>query len=67
MEILTQILGLVLSLSILVILHETGHFIFARLFHTRVEKFYLFFNSKRGKQSTGWAGYPWEGMLRSQE
>ncbi len=35
---------LILSLSILVILHEFGHFFFARLFNTRVEKFYLFFN-----------------------
>lgn len=35
---------LILSLSILVVLHEFGHFIPARLFKTRVEKFYLFFN-----------------------
>ncbi len=35
---------LLLSLSILVILHEFGHFAFARLFKTRVEKFYLFFD-----------------------
>ena len=35
---------LLLSLSILVVLHEAGHFMFARLFKTRVEKFYLFFN-----------------------
>lgn len=35
---------LLLSLSILVVLHELGHFIPARLFKTRVEKFYLFFN-----------------------
>ena len=34
---------LILSLSILVVLHELGHFIPAKLFHTRVEKFYLFF------------------------
>ena len=32
------------SLSILVIIHELGHFLFARLFKVRVEKFYLFFN-----------------------
>ncbi len=37
-------LQLVLSLSILVIVHECGHFIFARIFGVRVEKFYLFFN-----------------------
>ncbi|MDR1103504.1 MAG: RIP metalloprotease RseP [Tannerella sp.] len=35
---------LVLSLSILVIVHEFGHFIFARWFKVRVEKFYLFFD-----------------------
>ena len=34
----------ILSFSILVVLHELGHFIPARLFGTRVEKFYLFFN-----------------------
>ena len=34
----------ILSFSILVVLHEIGHFIPARLFGTRVEKFYLFFN-----------------------
>ena len=44
MGILTQIVGLILSLSILVVLHEFGHFLFARVFKTRVEKFYLFFN-----------------------
>lgn len=37
-------LQLILSLSILVIIHEFGHFVFARLFKIRVEKFYLFFN-----------------------
>ena len=34
----------VLSLTILVILHECGHFFPARWFKTRVEKFYLFFD-----------------------
>lgn len=37
---------LLLSLSILVVLHELGHFIPAKLFKTRVEKFYLFFDVK---------------------
>lgn len=37
-------LQLILSLSILVVVHEFGHFLFARLFKIRVEKFYLFFN-----------------------
>ena len=33
-----------LCLSILIVLHEAGHFFAARLFNTKVEKFYLFFN-----------------------
>ena len=37
-------LQLILSLSILVVLHEFGHFFFARLFKVRVDKFYMFFN-----------------------
>ncbi len=44
MIVLIKILQLLLSLSILVIVHEFGHFLFARLFKTRVEKFYLFFD-----------------------
>jgi regulator of sigma E protease len=44
MEILIKGGQLLLSLTILVIFHEFGHFLFARLFKTRVEKFYLFFN-----------------------
>jgi len=44
MEILIKILQLLLSLSILVIIHEFGHFAAAKIFKTRVEKFYLFFN-----------------------
>lgn len=37
-------LQLIVSLSLLVIIHEFGHFLFARMFKVRVEKFYLFFN-----------------------
>jgi len=37
---------LLLSLSLLIILHELGHFIPAKLFKTRVEKFFLFFDVK---------------------
>lgn len=44
MDFLIKAAQLILSLSILVVLHELGHFIPARLFKTRVEKFYLFFN-----------------------
>jgi regulator of sigma E protease len=39
-----QVFYLILSLSILVILHEFGHYITARWFKCRVEKFYLFFD-----------------------
>lgn len=39
-----QVFYLILSLSILVVLHEFGHFITAKWFGCRVEKFYLFFN-----------------------
>ena len=42
--ILIKALQLILSLSLLVLVHEFGHFIFARLFKVRVEKFYLFFD-----------------------
>jgi len=44
MEFLIKAAQLIMSLSILVILHELGHFIPAKLFKTRVEKFYLFFD-----------------------
>ena len=44
MVILIKVVQLLLSLSILVIFHEFGHFIAARIFKTRVEKFYLFFD-----------------------
>lgn len=44
MSVLSIVAQLLLSLSILVVLHEMGHFIPAKLFKTRVEKFYLFFD-----------------------
>ncbi len=44
MDIWIKAAQFILSLSLLVILHEFGHFIPAKLFKTRVEKFYLFFN-----------------------
>lgn len=71
MGILTQALGLILSLSILVILHEFGHFAFARLFKTRVEKFYLFFNPwfelfkfKKGETEYGIGWLPLGGYVK---
>ena len=43
---LIKAIQLILSLSLLIVLHELGHFIPAKLFKTRVEKFYLFFDVK---------------------
>ncbi|MFO8054075.1 MAG: RIP metalloprotease RseP [Bacteroidales bacterium] len=71
MEIVIQILQLLLSLSILIILHEGGHFLFARLFNTRVEKFYLFFNPwfslfnfKKGQTEYGLGWLPLGGYVK---
>ncbi len=54
---------LFLALAILVTLHEFGHFIPAKLFKTRVEKFYLFFNPKfslfRYKKVKGVRQFSW--------
>ena len=54
---LIRALQLILSLSLLVIIHEMGHFLFARLFKTRVEKFCLFFDPWFNTPSAGcrWA------------
>ena len=48
MDILIKASQFIMSLSLLVILHEFGHFIPAKLFKTRVEKFYL---SRLSKQA----------------
>ena len=45
MEVFVKIAQLLVSLSILIVLHELGHFSLARLFKVRVEKFYLFFDA----------------------
>lgn len=45
MIVLIKILQVILALSILIIIHELGHFFFAKLFRIRVEKFYLFFDA----------------------
>ncbi len=50
--ILIKTLQLLISLSLLIALHEGGHFLFAKLFKTRVEKFYLFFDYKFALFST---------------
>lgn len=41
---LIKFLQVILALSILILVHEAGHFCFAKLFHIRVEKFFLFFD-----------------------
>ena len=46
MELLIKLSQFLLSLSLLIVLHELGHFIPAKIFKTRVEKFYLFFDVK---------------------
>jgi regulator of sigma E protease len=71
MGIVIQIGQFLLSLSILIILHELGHFIFARLFGTRIEKFYLFFDPwfslfkiKRGDTEYGVGWLPLGGYVK---
>jgi regulator of sigma E protease len=71
MEVLIKIAQLLLSLSILVIVHEFGHFFFAKLFKTRVEKFYLFFNPwfslfkfKKGETEYGIGWIPLGGYVK---
>ena len=69
--ILVKTAQLLLSLSILVILHEFGHYIFARIFKTRVEKFYLFFDPwfslfkvKKGETEYGIGWLPLGGYVK---
>ena len=45
MIVLLKILQVVLALGILIIIHESGHYFFAKIFHIKVEKFYLFFDA----------------------
>ena len=52
-----QTLQLIIAISLLVLIHELGHFFFARLFGIRVDKFYLFFDFgdiKLLSTKTGW-------------
>ena len=71
MTILIKILQFLLSLSILVIIHELGHFTFAKLFKARVEKFYLFFDPwfalvkrKKGETEYGIGWVPLGGYVK---
>jgi regulator of sigma E protease len=71
MTILIKILQFVMSLSILVVIHEFGHFTLAKIFKTRVEKFYLFFDPwfslfkyKRGETEYGIGWLPLGGYVK---
>jgi regulator of sigma E protease len=71
MTILIKILQFVMSLSILVIIHELGHFVLAKFFKTRVEKFYLFFDPwfslfkmKKGETEYGIGWLPLGGYVK---
>ena len=45
MVVLIKVIQVILALSILILIHEFGHFCFAKLFKIRVEKFYLLFDA----------------------
>lgn len=71
MDVFVKIVQLLLSLSILVLFHEFGHFLFAKLFKTRVEKFYMFFNPwfslfkfKKGETEYGIGWLPLGGYVK---
>ena len=70
---LIRALQLIMSLSLLVIIHEGGHFLFARLFKVRVEKFCLFFDpwshylnlsQRKVRQNMLSVGYLWGDMSK---
>jgi len=71
MEFWIKAAQLILSLSILIVLHELGHFLPARWFGTRVEKFYLFFDAgfslfkfKKGETEYGIGWIPLGGYVK---
>jgi len=71
MDVVIMVAQLILSLSIIVILHECGHFFPARWFKVRVEKFYLFFDAgfsllkfKRGDTEYGIGWMPLGGYVK---
>lgn len=71
MDIFIKVVQFILSLSILVLFHEFGHFLFAKLFKTRVEKFYMFFNPwfslfkfKKGETEYGIGWLPLGGYVK---
>ncbi len=71
MDIIIRVSQFILSISLLVILHELGHFIPAKLFKTKVEKFYLFFDAnfslwkkKIGETEYGIGWIPFGGYVK---
>lgn len=71
MDIFIKIAQFVVCISLLVVLHELGHYIPAKLFKTRVEKFYLFFDpwfslfkKKIGKTEFGVGWLPLGGYVK---
>ena len=72
MVILIKTLQVILALSLLILVHELGHFMWAKIFGIRVEKFYLFFDIG-GKAIVRWKwggtefgiGCRWADMSRS--
>lgn len=71
MDILIKAFQVIVSLSILVLVHEFGHFLFAKISKTRVEKFYLFFNLwfaifkfKKGETEYGLGWLPFGGYVK---
>ena len=71
MELAIKIFQFILSISILVILHELGHFLPAKWFKTKVEKFYLFFDpwfsvvkKKIGETEYGIGWLPFGGYVK---
>ena len=71
MDIIIKASQFLLSLSLLIIAHEMGHFLFAKLFRTRVEKFYLFFDPwfslfkiKKGETEYGIGWIPLGGYVK---
>ena len=71
MEIAVRIAQLLVSLSLLIVCHELGHFIAAKIFKTKVEKFYLFFDPwfslfkiKKGETEYGIGWLPLGGYVK---
>ncbi len=72
MDIVIKVSQFLLSLSLLIVLHELGHYIAARIFNTRVEKFFLFFDAwgkklfsfKKGETEYGIGWLPLGGYVK---